>query len=218
MENLILIAPPLAGKGTISKILENMYGYRCISTGVLLRREIKINGKYRKRIEQKQLNGELIDDEIVNELFEQELKKNTRHFILDGYPRNINQAKHLDELLNQLDIEINKVILLDISYDLAHKRLLGRCSCPKCKKVYNTESDELKPKFENLCDECKLPLEKRLDDNEETLKKRYDNYETITKKVISYYEEKQKLYWVDSSISTSKTIEQIKEILGEIHD
>ena len=168
MKNVIFIAPPAAGKGTISNMLKTL-GYEHISMGDLLREEIAKNSSIGLKVKDIMSSGKLISDDIVYEVLSKKFVNLDNPFILDGFPRTLNQAKLLDDLFSKLNISDYKVIYLDIKVEEALKRALSRLTC-KCGLSYNTEFKELSPKIAGICDVCHSKLEKRSDDNEESLK------------------------------------------------
>ena len=209
--NIILIAPPAAGKGTQSELICNKYDIKHISTGDLIRTVINSNNEksieLKKTIEQ----GKLVSDEFVLDLIKDEIKDGNS-YIFDGFPRTVNQAKLFDELLEKLNEKIDYVIYLDINKEIASKRILGRLSCSNCGKVYNDQIEESMPKTNGICDDCNIELSKRNDDNEETFNKRFDTYMSETKPLLDYY--KDRLYIVDSSLNKYEIFKQIEDIIG----
>lgn len=206
MKNIIFVAPPAAGKGSISNLLKSRNGYNHISTGDLLREVLDGNNEIlANKVKTLLASGSLVSDELVFELLKNKLKNGFEPFILDGYPRNIIQAEMLDNLFNKLGINNYKVIFLNINEELAMKRSLSRLICPRCEKSYNTLIQGAMPKNGLLCDNCLIPLIKRNDDNEETFKKRYELFKNSTLPVVDYYKHKNEV----SIIDCSKTIEEI---------
>ena len=209
--NIILIAPPAAGKGTQSELICNKYDIEHISTGDLIRAVINSNSEksieLKKTIEQ----GKLVSDEFVLDLIKDEIKDG-KSYIFDGFPRTVNQAKLFDELLEKINKKIEYVIYLDINKEIASKRILGRLSCSNCGKVYNDQIEESMPKTNGICDDCNIELSKRNDDNEETFNKRFDTYMSETKPLLDYY--KDRLYIVDSSLNKYEIFKQIEDIIG----
>lgn len=216
MRNIVFIAPPAAGKGTQAEILKSKYDIAHISTGDLLREEIKKGTELGNYLSDQMKSGQLIKDEIVTELLNNRLTSNdtTKGYILDGYPRNLEQAKVLEELLEKLNKQISHVFFLNIDEDTAMKRACGRLQCGICGKIYNKFFDESKPIEEGKCDLCHINLTHRVDDNEESFKKRFKTFIESTKPVIDFYKEKGLLYTIDSSISKEYTSEQISKILN----
>ena len=179
MKCIILLASPGAGKGTASDYIENKYGYKHISTGSLLRNEALVNEEIKSLIDK----GLFVSDETVIDV----LKRNIddKNIILDGMPRNLNQAKLLDSLLEENNIELDKVIYIDIDKDLAASRVINRLTCEKCKRVYNKNIIDSK-----VCMICGGSLISRDDDTKEVFEKRYDTYLKETKPLVDYYKDR----------------------------
>ena len=213
--NIILLAPPAAGKGTQAEILKDIYGLNHISTGDLLRSCSKEENDFGRSLKQMMESGNLVSDDIVLEVFNRYLEKtNNYDLLLDGFPRNIYQAEKLDEMLSLRDNHVDYVFLLNVSKDILLDRITGRRLCKSCGKVYNVNIDPLKPKNEAICDLCNGELYARSDDNSDTFNIRYNEYEIQTSPLIEYYRNKGILYEIDSSISPEDTFKQIEEILG----
>jgi len=192
MKNIIFIAPPAAGKGTVSDYLVKNYNYEHLSTGDLLRDVIKSGSEFGKEIDKTISSGNLVSDEVIIKLVSDKLTtlNESKSFILDGFPRTLNQAKSLDEMLINMEITNNIVVYLDIDLDEALKRVLGRITCPNCKRSYNKNIEKLKPLNGNMCDDCNVELESRSDDNEDTFKVRFNTYLENTSPIIDYYKSK----------------------------
>ena len=173
MKNLILIAPPSAGKGTISEYLVNNYDYAHISTGDLLREEIKKNSKIGKEVKDIMSKGKFPRDELIFALLEDKLSKVKGSLIFDGNPRNVTQAQMFVELINKLNINKPCIIYLDVKKDELLKRVTGRRICPNCGRTYNINFESLYPLDGQYCIDCKSPLITRDDDNVETYNVRY---------------------------------------------
>ena len=213
MKSLIFIAPPAAGKGTQSEIISKKYNIPSISTGDLLREARNEDNEIGKIIREKQDKGLLVDDEIVLALLKKRLNESdcNNGYILDGFPRNVEQAVAYEKILNELNKDLGVVILLDVDKELAKKRITGRLNCPKCKAVFNKLNEEMKPKQEGICDHCGEALVTRSDDNEETFEQRFQTYLDKTAPLIEYYSNKGNLYRVDSNTlgGATKEIEMI---------
>ncbi len=218
MKNIILIAPPAAGKGTQAKLIHDKYKLPHISIGDLIRANLK-EGNNQEIMEQMQ-NGKLISDEIVMPLLEERLRQDDclNGYILDGFPRNLNQAYNYDKILSDLNKKLGYVILLEAPKDILKKRILGRVSCPNCGRVYNTLFENTKPHYDMLCDACNQKLVVREDDNEATFEKRYQTYITETKPIIKFYQDKGVLKKVNSGINQAYTFEQIEAIINEVNN
>lgn len=220
MKNIILIAAPGAGKGTLARSLKGKYGYVHISTGDLLREAVDKGDELGLQIKKKLEVGALVTDEIVyavlkNRLLEDDCKNGV---ILDGFPRNVKQAVKYEEILSDIDMDLGIVILLDIDEKLLVKRITGRRICSNCGEIHNIYNPEIAPKLENICNKCGAALYQRDDDNEETLKNRYATYVEKTSPLIEYYEKKNNLYVVNSNKDMHYTLEQVEEILNDIGD
>ena len=166
MKNIIFIAPPAAGKGTQAKLVSQEYNIPHISTGDLLRDEISKETELGNSIKEDMEKGNLVTDEVITTLLKNRItmKDCQNGYILDGYPRNINQAKIYNNLLEELGYNKGVVIFFDIDKETALKRTISRIICPNCGSSYNLLIDELKPKKENICDRCNHELKIRKDD------------------------------------------------------
>lgn len=212
--NIIFIAPPAAGKGTQSSLLKDKIGYLHLSTGDLLRAEIKKQTDLGTRIENIISKGELVSDEIITELLKNELKKiSNKKFILDGYPRNINQAEILTKLFRETNISDYIAVYLDLDEELALKRALGRVVCSNCGESYNIYFQNLQPTENGICDKCHSKLIKRSDDDEETFRKRFETYLEVTNPLLDYYKKQNRLYIIDASQDSNQIFADIESIL-----
>lgn len=210
--NIIFIAPPGAGKGTQAELICEKYNFDRISTGALIREAI--NKKDEKAEELKNLieQGILVNDDFVLDLIEEKIVK-VNNYIFDGFPRNLNQAHLIDNLLNKFEKSIDYVIYLKIDQESALERIIERITCLNCGHMYNSQD---KPKKDYLCDICGHKLVKRFDDNLESFKKRFDTYMTETIPVIEYYRNKKLLYEIDGNLDKFEIFKQIESIIGGI--
>lgn len=213
MKNIIFIAPPAAGKGTQSELLVSEFGYNHISTGDLLRSKQNDGSELGNYIKDLLSQGKFVDDEIVTELLKDKLSSINGPFILDGYPRNIEQAKILENVLKSLNLNIDAVIYLNVDIETAMKRALGRISCPKCNKIYNKYINEKMPKVTNVCDDCGVELIGRSDDNEESFKIRFDTYLNQTQPLLDYYKSNGLLVMIDKVNTPNETFEEVKKVI-----
>lgn len=218
MMNIILIAPPAAGKGTQSKLISSEYNIPHISTGDLLRDEVASGSALGQSLKQEMDCGRLIpDDTMVNLLRTRITQVDCNNgYILDGYPRNVEQAIIYDNMIQELGINADLVIFMDIDKELTLKRTLGRVICSACGASYNKEVPELTPKISGFCDKCGHTLEVRGDDNIEAAMKRYDTYLTQTKPLIDYYRQRGILreLKIDEHDSAEDVFVKIKSIIG----
>ncbi|MBQ2872729.1 MAG: adenylate kinase [Bacilli bacterium] len=218
MKNIIFIAPPAAGKGTQAKLVSTEYNIPHISTGDLLREEMTKESEIGLSIKKDMESGNLVSDEVITTLLKNRITSSDckNGFILDGYPRNLAQAKKYNELLNELNLDKGIVIFFDIDKEVALKRTLSRIICSNCGSSYNLLVEDLKPQKENICDRCNSELKTRTDDTEEVFIHRFDTYLNSTKDLIEYYENLGLLHKVDVSTKDAKTIfEEVKEILND---
>ncbi|MFM1515302.1 adenylate kinase [Helcococcus ovis] len=190
---LILLGPPGAGKGSQATKIINNFGVTHISTGDIFRKNIKEETELGLKVKEIIASGSLVSDELTNELVFDRLSNETLNagFMLDGYPRNINQAKALDEWLSKNSRELTKVIYIDADIEVLISRISGRRVCKNCGATYHVTN--LPPKVEGICDVCGSQLVQRPDDNEETARQRIEIYEEQTSPLINYYEKVGKL-------------------------
>ncbi len=203
--NLLIIGAPGAGKGTVSESLINDYAITHISTGDMLRNAIKNNTPVGLKAKEYMDKGHLVPDEIIHNLIVERLSQDdvSKGFLFDGYPRTLNQAMDLSNILQELNIKIDCVINLDIKDEELIKRITGRRLCPKCGEIYNIYYSP--SKSEGICDKCNSELITRKDDNLESLVTRLQEYHKNTQPLIEYY---QKMDLV-KHICASKSIEDV---------
>ncbi len=208
MKNIILYGAPAAGKGTMCELLVERLGYKHISIGQVLRDQRSTETEIGRIIIETQDKGVLTPDHIVAEALKAELKKyEGKPVVLDGYPRNVNQAETLDTMF-----ENYVVINIEVTEEIALKRTLGRRNCPKCNRIYNIYTT-MKPKQDGICDDCGSELKSRSDDNEESFKVRFNTYLSNVESVLDYYRKKNSLHIIQSSESKEETYADIEKIL-----
>ena len=198
MKNIILIAPPGAGKGTQAKMLVDKLNMLHISIGDLLRNEVNKQTELGKSLEVRMQTGKLVDDEIIFEVLKSYLKEAdlSKGIIFDGFPRNLSQA----QMLESLDIQIDSAIYLDVPKSVLESRILGRKTCPNCGTGYNTNFESMKPKVEDICDKCGSKLITRHDDTKDVFENRYETYINETQPVLEFYKNKQILFNIKSLV------------------
>lgn len=216
MRNLILIAAPGAGKGTLSNDLLEKYDYVHISTGDLLREQVAKGDELGQKIQEYQVAGKLVPSEIVYEALEKKLSDPAcdNGYILDGFPRNLEQAKEYDNILEKSGRDLGVVISLEIPKEDLIKRITGRFTCKDCGEIHNIYSEDLKPVKEGVCNKCGGELTQRKDDNLESFEVRYQTYLESTAPLIDYYKEKGVLHVIDSSKGHEYTLEQAEKLLS----
>lgn len=218
MKNIIFIAPPAAGKGTQSKLVSEEYNIPHISTGDLLREEANKDSDLGKLIKEDIEKGNFVSDEVITTLVKNRIKASDckNGYILDGYPRNITQAKIYNDLLEELNLDKGVVIFFDIDKERALERTISRIICPNCGSSYNLIVPELKPKKENICDRCNQELKTRNDDTEDVFIHRFDTYMNKTKDLIDYYNNLGLLHKIEVLDKSANTIfEEVKKVLND---
>ena len=209
MKNIIFIAPPAAGKGTQSTMLKESFGYNHLSTGDMLREVVSSGTDFGLQVKNIIDRGELVSDELIISLINDKLAKiDGKPFILDGFPRTLNQAKSLDNMLDDDYV----VIYLDLGEEEATNRIVNRLTC-KCGKSYNLNVANLKPKVDGICDVCGSELIKRNDDNLESFKIRYNSFLENTKPLIEYYDNKNKLRKIDVNRNVEDIFKDIVDVI-----
>jgi adenylate kinase len=189
---LILLGPPGSGKGTQAQLLCRRMNLEHIGTGDLLRAAIKARTPLGLRAEEFVHAGQLVPDELVNDLVRDRFNQPGSHdrFVMDGYPRTVAQAVTFDQVLAEHQLDVTRVLLLDVDDATIIRRLSGRWSCPKagCLATYHTESNP--PKVPGVCDRCGSVLVQRDDDREETVRARLVVYHRDTAELIPFYRER----------------------------
>jgi adenylate kinase len=213
--HIVLLGPPGAGKGTQAKMLAKQLNLPHISTGDILRYNVSQGTELGKQAKDFMNKGALVPDELVTRMLDQRFNQPDIRvgFILDGYPRTINQARVLDELLQRRDMSIDLVAYLDTSESVIIQRLSGRLACSSCGANFHIKN--MPPKKEMVCDHCQGRLYQREDDKEETIRKRLEVYKKEFSPLFDYYEAKKKLFRIpadgDSKIVLDKIIALSKQ-------
>jgi adenylate kinase len=207
---MILVGPPGVGKGTQAAMLEQRLGLKPLSSGTIFRSEIDASTDL-GRLAQSYINhGELVPNGVTIEMMAKRIRSDEVRksgFVLDGFPRTVRQAVALDEMLQEMDMHLDRVISINASDELVLSRLAGRMGCTKCGEIYHAENKP--PKREGLCDKCNGPLIIRTDDKPETIMERLRVFREQTKPVIDFYDEQGMLQGVDGSLDTEGVYAQI---------
>ncbi len=212
--NIFIMGAPGSGKGTFSSKIKEEYNVNHISTGDIFRANISQGTELGLQAKAYAEQGKLVPDEITNKMVKDYLatltdKKNG--YLLDGYPRTLDQAKAFEEMTEGTDLAVDVVIAMDIDDEVLTRRITGRRTCGDCGEIYNIYS---KPtKVEGVCDHCGGHLTQRKDDNEESLKVRLNEYATNTKPVIDYYEKKGIVSHIQADASMEEIWTSMKEAL-----
>ncbi len=215
---IILLGPPGAGKGTQARTLAQKIGLPHISTGDLLRQNVSQETPLGKDAQGYMNKGMLVPDDIVNKMLSQRfgLADIKKGFILDGYPRNISQAKALDDMLKVKAMDVDMVFYLDTSEPVIIQRLSGRLACSSCGANFHTKN--MPPKISMICDHCGAKLYQRTDDKEETIKMRLVVYKKEVSSLLSYYEQANKLYRVVADGDAPIVLDKITRMVSEYND
>lgn len=208
--NIILLGAPGSGKGTQAKLLSEKYDFKHISTGQVFRDEIAKKTELGLIADSYISKGYLVPDDITVDVLKKNLSNLQENFILDGFPRNVNQAEKLSDI-----VKIDRVILIDAKEEIIKERLLGRLTCINCGEIFNKINYSL-----SHCSKCGGELIIRGDDNEEAIVKRLEVYKVATKPLIDFYKAKKLLSVIDGNGTIPEQFSNIeKELLkfGELN-
>lgn len=200
---IVLLGAPGAGKGTQCKRIAAKYGLAHLSSGDILRQERAAGTELGKEAQSYMDSGALVPDGIIVEMMTVSIDKAPKNgFVLDGFPRTVNQAEELDKSFTLAGQQIDAILNLQVNDRLIAKRMTGRRSCPKCGAVYHIEN--LKPKIDGKCDNDGTTLIQRPDDSFEVVTNRLKTYHRQTKPVVDYYKKNNTVYDIDASKSTDE--------------
>lgn len=216
-KELIFLGPPACGKGTQTDRLAKFMNIPHVDTGSLLRAEIKKGSPEGKRAETYISNGKLVPVELVAEIIKLRLSQEDcqNGYILDGFPRSLEQAEILEKLNKELDENTEtdfRAIYFDVDPEVLLSRIVNRRSCPSCGTIYNVKFNP--PKEAGKCDNCGTDLIQRTDDTEKTAKKRFDTYYEQTAPLIDFYRNKGVLKTLNAQGSIEEVWERLKEVVG----
>ena len=210
--NLVLLGAPGSGKGTQAKILSDNCGLKQISLGDILRQEAHNNSDLGQKVKSYMHQGVLVPDEIIQAVIEKAIEK--AGFVLDGFPRNLNQAATLEKILAAKEIRLDKVIYLDVTQEVAVRRLSGRRICTFCGLLYHVVT--MPPKKQGICDRCQKELAVRDDDKEETVRRRWRVFMDETHGLIEHYRGEGKLLPIDGNRDKDAVFEDVKTQLASL--
>jgi adenylate kinase len=216
---VVLLGPPGAGKGTQSKYLEDHFRLKQLSTGDMLRSAVAAGSQIGSVAKSYMEGGKLVPDEVVVGIISQAidaLPKDLAGFVLDGFPRTVQQAQALDGLLDRMAKRIDAVIVVDVSDDALVERISGRFTCAGCGELYNDYFRA--PKVEGTCDRCgSTSFNRRSDDNAVTVRERLLVYHSETKPLIDYYRTKGRLHIINGDLPIADVQRGIDEIMRSRH-
>jgi adenylate kinase len=213
--NIILLGPPGSGKGTQTKRIEQTHGIIQLSTGDMLRATTGSDTEFGRRVKAIMDSGQLVPDDIIVEMIDRRIVQPdcSRGFILDGFPRNVAQAKALDAMLAEHGLRLDHVILLDVDEAVLVDRLSGRFSCNQCGASYHDRYN--RPSQHGICDGCgSTEFTRRADDRPEAVKARFEVYRKQTAPILPYYRDRGILRRVDGMAEIDAVTREIDRILG----
>lgn len=210
---IVLLGAPGSGKGTQCKNLVEKYGLLHMSSGDILRKERAAKSELGQKAQSYMDSGALVPDDLIIKMMSKAIKDApSKGFILDGFPRTVNQAKELDKSMKKAGMKIDFVLNLEVDDSIIEKRITGRRSCPKCGAVYHIQN--MKPKKDGICDNDGTKLVQRADDTAEVVAKRLENYHQQTEPLVDYYKKNGNVYDLRSDRDPEIVKEEIFEILG----
>jgi adenylate kinase len=209
MKNIILFGAPGSGKGTQAPDLSQMFTARIVSLGDILRKEVKDGTALGHEVKAIMEKGLLVSDELVARVIEANLDNNG--FILDGYPRNLAQAKKLDEILISKKTQVDLFLFFEVDEPTVVARLSNRRVCKSCNALFHLVN--MPPKKDGVCDKCNGELYQRKDDNMETIKKRWEVFSKESQSLLDYYSKQKKLININACGNKDEIFERIKKAL-----
>ncbi len=213
---IVVLGPPGSGKGTRAKVIGKIYGVPVITTGDMLREAVAEGTEMGKLAEGYMNRGELVRDDVVIAIVEERMGKPDveKGFVLDGFPRSVNQAEALDRILEEGGAELDTVLIVTARPETIVTRLSLRRSCPKCGAVYHLRDKP--PKVAGVCDECGTELIQREDDKEEIIRHRLEVYEKQTFPILERYERMGKVREISGELDFEEIPNEIRRVLEGI--
>ncbi len=214
---IVLLGPPGAGKGTLAEVIAREFGVRHISTGDILRAEMKSGSELGREMKGYVDRGELVPDDVVTRIVEKAVTTEdlTGGVMFDGFPRTTQQAKDLDRILEEIGQPLDGTLLMEVGLPVIIQRLTGRRVCRACGAVYHLKN--MPPRQEGVCDKCSGELYQRADDNEKTIRNRMDVYMKSTAPIVDFYEAQGKLRRVNAEQDTRQVLRVLSDMLEARH-
>ena len=214
--NILIMGPAGAGKGTMSELILKEYDIPHISTGDMLRENVRNNTELGKLAKSYMEAGKLVPDDVINAMVEDRLQQPDcqKGYLLDGFPRTLVQAEAFSEIADKIGKPVECVVALEVDFEILKDRITGRRICSKCGAIYHVIGHP--SKVEGVCDECGGELIQRKDDTVEQLKVRMDEYEKSTKPVIDFYEARGVVKHVNAAQAKDQVFAVIQEALENL--
>ena len=214
--NILIMGPAGAGKGTMSELILKEYDIPHISTGDMLRENVRNNTELGKLAKSYMEAGKLVPDDVINAMVEDRLQQPDcqKGYLLDGFPRTLVQAEAFSEIADKIGKPVECVVALEVDFEILKDRITGRRICSKCGAIYHVKGHP--SKVEGVCDECGGELIQRKDDTVEQLKVRMDEYEKSTKPVIDFYEARGVVKHVNAAQAKEDVFAVIQEALEQL--
>lgn len=213
---LVILGPPGAGKGTLAPTISKLTDVKHVSTGNMFRDNIKNRTELGLQAKAYMSDGQLVPDSLTIDMVRETIvgELNSEGFLLDGFPRTVEQAEALDAMLAGSGKELDAVICLAVDDNIIIDRLSSRMVCDNCGAIYNSRTQ--KPKVEGVCDVCGSHLSVRDDDQPATVKKRLKSYHEETEGLLAYYQRQNKIIAIDGSRSADETEQKVREVIANM--
>lgn len=214
--NILIMGPAGAGKGTMSDLILKEYDIPHISTGDMLRENVRNNTELGLTAKSYMESGRLVPDDVINAMVEKRLQEDDcqKGYLLDGFPRTLVQAQAFEKISEKIGKTVECVLALEVDFDVLKERITGRRVCPKCGAIYHIHN--FPSKVEGICDVCGSELKQRSDDTVEKLTQRMEEYENSTKPVIDFFEDKNVVKHLNAAEKPEIVFGKIQEALNQL--
>lgn len=214
--NILIMGPAGAGKGTMSDLILKEYDIPHISTGDMLRENVRNNTELGLTAKSYMESGRLVPDDVINAMVEKRLQEDDcqKGYLLDGFPRTLVQAQAFEKISEKIGKPVECVLALEVDFDVLKERITGRRVCPKCGAIYHIHN--FPSKVEGICDICGSELKQRSDDTVEKLTQRMEEYENSTKPVIDFFENKNVVKHLNAAEKPEIVFGKIQEALNQL--
>lgn len=214
--NILIMGPAGAGKGTMSDLILKEYDIPHISTGDMLRENVRNNTELGLTAKSYMESGRLVPDDVINAMVEKRLQEDDcqKGYLLDGFPRTLVQAQAFEKISEKIGKPVECVLALEVDFDVLKERITGRRVCPKCGAIYHIHN--FPSEVEGVCDVCGSELKQRSDDTVEKLTQRMEEYENSTKPVIDFFEDKNVVKHLNAAEKPEIVFGKIQEALNQL--